>query len=156
MTAKLTFLTTSISQENGRRFRTPRQETTSSEKVHRATLSDHERTCVSRLGTKRTVVTNFGWICEALDRSLSTVSSHAGVETGAQISTDPLGRLIAIRYQNSDTEFSQLQIDTIVKNYIRDFVRCKQCQGYSTELFRENRLNFVKCKTCHSTHSVAS
>lgn len=35
-----------------------------------------------------------------------------------------------------------------IRKYIDDYVRCKDCRGYKTEIFREDktRLNVLKCQ----------
>mmetsp|Transcript_696 Transcript_696/g.1293 ORF Transcript_696/g.1293 Transcript_696/m.1293 type:complete len:94 (+) Transcript_696:348-629(+) len=44
----------------------------------------------------------------------------------------------------------------LIRKYIEDYVRCKDCKGYSTEIVKEEktRLRYLKCKKCHASRTV--
>jgi translation initiation factor 2 subunit 2 len=45
----------------------------------------------------------------------------------------------------------------LIRKYIEDYVRCKDCRGYKTQIEREDktRLSFLKCETCQASRTVS-
>jgi translation initiation factor 2 subunit 2 len=44
----------------------------------------------------------------------------------------------------------------LIRKYIEDFVKCKDCKGYVTEIEKDpkTRLRFLKCKKCQASRTV--
>jgi len=42
----------------------------------------------------------------------------------------------------------------LIRKYIEDYVRCKDCKGFNTEIVREDRLTYLKCKKCKANRTV--
>lgn len=99
-------------------------------------------------GTKRTIWANFGEICDIMNRSMQHVSDFISKELQTPISINSKNALaIKGRYKPFD-------IETIIKKYIRDYVKCSVCKSPDTHFEKELRLTFVVCKKCKSKKSV--
>ena len=48
------------------------------------------------------------------------------------------------------------KINQKIKEYIDEFVLCRECKKPDTELIRKERINFVHCLACGAKHSVRS
>lgn len=105
---------------------------------------------LGRIGTKRTCITNFKEICNAIHRPPEHVMSYLQVELGAQTSLDGNAQQLVMKGR-----FQQSHIEKVIKHYIREYVICKVCKSYDTAMEKENRLNFVKCASCNSRLSVS-
>jgi translation initiation factor 2 subunit 2 len=46
----------------------------------------------------------------------------------------------------------------LIRKYIEEYVRCRDCRGYTSELVREDksRLTYVKCKICQASRVVTT
>ena len=42
----------------------------------------------------------------------------------------------------------------IIKKYIDDYVRCKDCRGLNTEIKKESRLTYLNCHKCKASRTV--
>ncbi|KAJ2788411.1 translation initiation factor eIF-2 beta subunit, partial [Coemansia helicoidea] len=52
--------------------------------------------------------------------------------------------------------FKQKQIETVLRNYIKEYVTCKTCRSGETTLTRDKSLSFIKCESCGSSRTVAA
>jgi len=104
---------------------------------------------VLREGTKKTVWANFQDICDQMHRQTEHVLNYARAELGTSASIDGNQRLVI------KGRFQPKQIETVVRHYINEYVSCRTCRSPDTLLKKENRLNFIQCKACGSTRSVA-
>jgi translation initiation factor 2 subunit 2 len=52
--------------------------------------------------------------------------------------------------------FQPLQIETVLRKYILEYVTCRTCRSPETKLHKENRLFFMTCEACGSSRSVAA
>lgn len=105
---------------------------------------------LGRIGTKRTCITNFKEICNAIHRPPEHLMSYLSVELGSPSSLDGNAQQMVAKGR-----FQQSHIEKVIKHYIREYVICKVCKSYDTSMEKENRLNFVKCATCNSRLSVS-
>eukprot|EP01085_Mycamoeba_gemmipara_P004168 Mycagemm_TRINITY_DN10218_c0_g1::TRINITY_DN10218_c0_g1_i1::g.4168::m.4168 type:complete len:221 gc:universal TRINITY_DN10218_c0_g1_i1:746-84(-) len=105
---------------------------------------------LGRIGTKRTCITNFKEICNAIHRPTEHLMSYLSVELGSPTSLDGNAQQMVAKGR-----FQQSHIEKVIKHYIREYVICKVCKSYDTSMEKENRLNFVKCASCNSRLSVS-
>merc|ERR1711991_704632 len=103
-----------------------------------------------RDGTTKTVWTNFPVFCRKLHRSLDHVLEYTLAELGTNGSIDGSQRL-TIRGR-----FMPKQVESVVRHYVAEFVKCNTCGSTDTELKKENRMNFLHCNTCQSRRTVVS
>lgn len=104
---------------------------------------------VRREGTKKTIWENFPEICKTMKRDPNHVLSFTATELGCGGSLDMNGKCV-IRGR-----FQQKHIESILKKYIHEYVKCHTCKKPETRLVREDRLLFLCCNKCNSRKSVA-
>ena len=46
------------------------------------------------------------------------------------------------------------KINAKIKQYVEEFVLCKECNKPDTEIVKEGRLNFLHCLACGAKHAV--
>lgn len=97
---------------------------------------------------RRTVISNFNRLCNALDREPPHMLAYVKAELLCNATVDGNGA-VWLRGR-----FSQGQIEQLITAYIVAFVTCDQCKSILTHLNRVNRLWFKKCKKCGSTRTV--
>jgi hypothetical protein len=51
--------------------------------------------------------------------------------------------------------FRENQIESIMKRYIKEYVKCRSCCSVDTILDKDIRLSFLQCMACRSRYSVA-
>jgi len=104
-----------------------------------------------RVGTRKTMWTNFSAICTLMHRQPEHVMSFLLAELGTDGSIDGSQRMIIKgRYQGK-------QVESLLRKYITEYVTCHMCQKPETSLTRDSvtRLYFVNCESCGSRRSVA-
>ena len=104
-----------------------------------------------RVGTRKTMWTNFAQICSLMHRQPEHVMSFLLAELGTDGSIDGNQRLVIKgRYQPK-------QAESLLKKYIVEFVTCHMCKNPETSLTRDSvtRLYFLQCESCGSRRSVA-
>lgn len=97
---------------------------------------------------KRTYISNFRKICSQLNREELLVQSYFESELSAKTSIDQNGCLII------SAMFRPLNIETIFKKYVQEYVSCPQCSCCETILIKKNRVNYISCNRCLSEKSV--
>lgn len=105
---------------------------------------------VLRVGTKKTSFANFLEICKLLHRPQKHLQAFLLAELGTSGSVDQNNQLII------KGRFSQKQIETVLRRYIKEYVVCATCRSPDTMLQKDTRLFFLQCETCSSRRSVAS
>ena len=105
---------------------------------------------VLRVGTKKTSFANFLEICKSLHRPQKHLQAFLLAELGTSGSVDQNNQLII------KGRFSQKQIETVLRRYIKEYVVCQTCRSPDTILQKDTRLFFLQCETCSSRRSVAS
>lgn len=99
---------------------------------------------------KRTVWKNFNNFCHNIKRSNEHVSSFFITELTTSGSMDSACQLIL------NGRFKQNDIQTLVKQYVNEYVICHVCKKADTFLDKDpvTRLTFVTCNRCNSKKSV--
>lgn len=87
---------------------------------------------------KRTVWENFLEICDTINRPHDHLLTYLMAELAIEGSVDSQGHLILRGY------FTQKQIESIVKKYIRIYVLCKTCGSYETKIEK----SMIQCSVC--------
>jgi len=104
-----------------------------------------------RVGTRKTMWTNFAQNCSLMHRQPEHVMSFLLAELGTDGSIDGNQRLVIKgRYQPK-------QVESLLKKYIMEYVTCHMCRNPETSLTRDSvtRLYFIQCESCGSRRSVA-
>ena len=100
-------------------------------------------------GPRKTVWINFNATCKKLDRKPEHVVQYALAELSTTGNLDgELHFVIKGRYR-------QKHIQSVLRQYVAEYVVCKTCRSFNTKLKNENRMVFLECKACGSTTSVA-
>ncbi|KAI3644981.1 hypothetical protein MP228_011145 [Amoeboaphelidium protococcarum] len=105
---------------------------------------------VYKEGSKKTAFANIVPICQQMGRPVDHLISYLYAELATQGSTDGSGRLII------KGRFQQGQIESVLRKYIVEYVRCQTCKSADTVMVKENRLVFVQCKACGSRRTVSA
>ena len=98
--------------------------------------------------SKKLCITNFRDLCLSIFRLEHSLGAYISTELGTSYSINNENQLIITG------KYNQIQIEIIIKNYIRKYVICKTCQSHDTILEKKNRLTLVKCLSCQSILSV--
>ena len=51
---------------------------------------------------------------------------------------------------NLDGRFQSKHLESVIRKYIIEYIKCKACNSIDTEFTKEDRLSFVSCKKCKS------
>lgn len=105
---------------------------------------------ILRVGTKKTSFANFLEICKLVHRQPKHMQSFLLAELGTSGSVDANNQLII------KGRFQQIQIENVLRRYIKEYVACQTCRSPNTILQKETRLFFLQCEKCGSRRSVSS
>lgn len=105
---------------------------------------------VLRVGTKKTSFANFLEICKLVHRQPKHMQAFLLAELGTSGSVDAANQLII------KGRFQQVQIENVLRRYIKEYVACQTCRSPNTILQKETRLFFLQCEKCGSRRSVSS
>ena len=107
---------------------------------------------VGPLGSKKCVWANFEEIIRGIERKLEHAQSYVAAELGTEVNLNEKNQLIM------KGRFNAKQIQNILKNYLKDYVKCKNCRSYKTALEKDTstRLYILKCNACGSSNSVSN
>ena len=96
---------------------------------------------------RKTILTNFFQIASHIRRNPEHFQKFMlkGLATSGQREGD---RLIL------NNKIPSAKINQKIKQYVEEFILCKECGKPDTELIKENRLSFVHCLACGAKHSV--
>lgn len=107
---------------------------------------------IFREGKKKVVFVNFTEMVNTMNRSPDHFLSYILAELSTSGSTDAEGRAI-IKYTNRQ---AQKHMETVIKNYIKEYVLCNVCKSSETNLNRDsaNRLDIKLCRLCGASKCV--
>jgi len=103
---------------------------------------------LGKIGTRKTIWVNFEKVCHNLNRNPETVMKYVLVELGAE------GNLNAEKSFIINERTQVARIERILRNYISEYVLCKNCKTYDTYTERRSKLDFLICKSCNSERSL--
>lgn len=106
---------------------------------------------IAREGSKKTSFSNIVDFCKRMNRPADHLTAFLLTELATTGSSDAAGRLLI------KGRFQQLQVESVLKRYIQEYVTCKTCRAPETHLVKDNtsRLMFMECEKCSSRRSVA-
>ncbi|AYV85019.1 MAG: hypothetical protein Satyrvirus2_30 [Satyrvirus sp.] len=97
---------------------------------------------------KLSIISNFFAYSEKLNRKKEDIADFFKRETGVANSINNQDQLII------QGNFNETKCETIMKNYIKQFVMCKQCKGLNSVLVKEDGLTYMECKQCLAKTSM--
>ena len=98
---------------------------------------------------KKTLWVNFMDTVTTMRRPAPHFLEYTLIELGTTGNYDADSRL-SIRGR-----FNPTQLETVTKNYIAEYVKCKVCSSNHTEFKKgNNRITFIQCGTCGASNSV--
>lgn len=95
----------------------------------------------------KTIITNFKQICDHLRRKCEHLAKFLQREL-ASPGTIEGERLILIKKVPSS------RINEKIKEYVSEFVICRECKKPDTELIKQDEFLFLHCLACGAKHSV--
>lgn len=107
---------------------------------------------VIKLGSKKSGFANFSKVCEQIGRDPVHIKRYLEVELGTSGTLDGMGYLVF------RGKFGRGEIEAVLGKYIREYVRCRTCRGYSTRLERDKntRLTFLVCEGCSARSTTGT
>lgn len=108
---------------------------------------------VAREGTTKSVWRNFARFAESMNREQQHLMKFVLAELGTSGSLDGSRRLVI------KGRFQEKQLETVIRHYVADYVKCNQCGGNKTTFRREKRLDWICCEGpggCRSKRSVGA
>lgn len=94
---------------------------------------------------KKTFFSNFTIICKDINRNTDVIQKYINDELCCVTSIDNKGALVM------NGKFTIVQVRKCITSYIEAYIDCKQCKSRNTEIVKENRINYIKCKNCTSS-----
>lgn len=98
---------------------------------------------------KKTIITNFSQIASIFRRNPEHLQKFLLKELAASGQKEGDRLVLNIKVPSA-------KINQKVGEYAQEFVICRECKKPDTELFREDRITFIKCLACGAKHSVRS
>lgn len=95
----------------------------------------------------RTIITNFKQICDYLRRKCEHLAKFLQRELAAP-GTIEGDRLVLVKKVPSS------RINEKIKEYVEEFVLCRECKKPDTELVKQGEFLFLHCLACGAKHSV--
>lgn len=96
---------------------------------------------------RHTVIKNFSQYCSALNRDPKHVAKFLFKELA--IPGDLEGNKLVL-FQ----KFSESRIRTVLEDYFKTYVVCRECNSKDTVLMKQGRITMLKCEACGATRSV--
>jgi len=96
----------------------------------------------------KTIFINFGEICSYLKRPKEHVEKFLEKELAIP------GKIDGDRIIFAGKASAQ-KIQDKMEEYVKEFIICKECKKYDTELIKENAFYFVHCLVCGAKHAVS-
>ena len=118
-----------VSENNGERFEIPKAE--------------------GHFEGKKTIITNFVQLASIFRRNPEHLQKFLLKELAAAGQKEGDRLVLNIKIPSS-------RINQKIEEYAREFVICRECGKPDTEVFREDRVTFIKCFACGAKHSVRS
>lgn len=94
---------------------------------------------------KKTIFVNAKHISNVLSRPLESIRKYIISEFRTSVDIDSNDCLIL------KGRFTQSQIESMIKMYVRLYVECRACKGVDTEMRKIRSLDVITCNRCHAT-----
>lgn len=95
----------------------------------------------------KTIITNFKQICDCLRRKCEHLAKFLQRELASPGKIEG-ERLILVK------KVPSLKINEKIKDYVKEFVLCRECKKPDTELIKQDKFMFLHCLACGAKHSV--
>lgn len=106
---------------------------------------------LEKIGKKKTVISNFGRICEAFHRPLEDVKDFIEKELSIRGNLDMNNALILKFEIRKATDF-----DRVLIKYLDEYVKCNSCHRIDTTLTKDGRRMELRCNWCTATRTVTA
>lgn len=106
---------------------------------------------LERMGKKKTVIANFGRICEAFHRPMEDVKDFIEKELSIRGNLDSNNALILKFEIRKQTDF-----DRVLIKYLDEYVKCNLCHRIDTTLTKDGRRLELRCNVCTATRTVTA
>ncbi|KPI90618.1 translation initiation factor-like protein [Leptomonas seymouri] len=104
---------------------------------------------LERMGKKKTVIANFGRICDSFHRPMEDVKDFIEKELSIRGNLDSNNALI-LKYEiRKQTDF-----DRVLIKYLDEYVKCNSCHRIDTTLTKDGRRLELRCNVCTATRTV--
>lgn len=105
---------------------------------------------ISFIDAKRTMWINSKDMCRVLNRELDHILKYISAELGTSCSLNLKGAIII------KGKYYEKQIVNIIKNYIKEYVKCETCNILDTKLQKDTitRLTYIICDSCNSKRAL--
>ena len=103
---------------------------------------------IVKTANKRTCIVNFSAICSKLNRNILDVKQYFEKEMNVVSTINIQGSLIITGM------FRENNIITVFSSYIKDFVKCRECNSCETVIVKENRITYNCCNKCKSRKAL--
>lgn len=97
---------------------------------------------------RTSVIVNFNDYSLKLNRTKDHIARYFFEETTAKNSINEQNQLII------QGKLNGAKCESIMKNYIRQYVLCKQCKCIDTVLVKENGITIIHCNHCQAQTSL--
>ncbi|EPY38499.1 translation initiation factor 2 subunit 2 [Angomonas deanei] len=104
---------------------------------------------LEKVGKKKTIITNFGKICENFNRSVEDVKSFIESEVSTTSNLNGENALLLKYETRKSTDF-----DAVIIKYLDKWVKCNACKSTNTVLHKEDRRFEIVCNVCQATRTV--
>lgn len=96
---------------------------------------------------KKTIVTNFGEICDRLIRDPDVVAKYLLKELGTAGSRSG-GRIVL------NGVFTTEAIDSVIRKFVDAFVMCRVCHLPDTKIVKDKKDSFIVCEACGARYVI--
>jgi translation initiation factor 2 subunit 2 len=105
---------------------------------------------VHKVGPSRSAWLNFSDVCDTLARPTDHLYQYVLAELGVE------GNLGGESQFLLKGRYNTKHIQSLLKNYVKDYVQCVNCRSSNTALKRDNsaRLQMISCISCGSERTV--
>lgn len=104
---------------------------------------------VTEIQGNKTLVKNFSEILAVLRRNSRHLSRFLFKELATPGSVQ--GNILILQ-----RKVSGQMIQGKIKDYVKEFVYCKECKKPDTKLVKEDRITFLKCEACGAKYPLRS
>jgi len=98
---------------------------------------------------KTIMITNFSYYPQFLNRPAEHISKFFKDEVGSSTSINGDGQLLILG------RLREVQIENLMRNYIKQYVKCSQCKCIQTDIVKEDRISYIVCHRCNAKTSLA-
>lgn len=97
---------------------------------------------------KTSIISNFHLYIDKLNRTADQISNYFREEGRVNVSVNSRKQLII------QGNFDNRKCETIMTNYIKEYVMCKQCKSIDSCLIKDTGITFLQCHQCGAKSSL--